>query len=123
MMEKNRNREIAIIIVVALLITAIVVLSMITYFYGVANETFTEVIEDLYPETLIVIEADHEKQYFMMEDANGFKYMVYEDPEDIEVGDVISAIMKRTENGPYYNSSIFKMQYSGFLANEVRRAS
>ena len=69
-------------------------------------------LADLYPTTFVVAEIDNENDLVSLVDYNGNEWL-WEGAEDLEVFDVVAAIMNDGETSSIYDDEIVEIRYCG----------
>ena len=69
---------------------------------------------EIYPQTFMVIESDHDCDVLTLRDFNGFEWFWF-GAEDYEVGDLVSAIMEDNNTVKIFDDEIITIRYSGYI--------
>lgn len=67
-----------------------------------------------YPQTFVVVAADHETDLLTLEDFNGYIWH-FEGAEDWFPGDIAAAIMSDNGTSILYDDTIQQLRYSGYI--------
>lgn len=95
----------------AKLIFAITITSIAAVF-GVTWKTLDEKLPaNYYPQTLKVFAVAESN--FLAETATGIMYTIYESPEDMNVGDLISAVMHKNKTENIIDDYVVDWKYAG----------
>lgn len=86
-------------------------------FCMVASFISLEQESNIYPTTMVVVEATDE--YMIFENGNGFRYFVEQPMEDMVVGDFVSVIMEKNGTKEVYDDVVVQWRYSGFCTNNI----
>ena len=87
-------------------ILAVVVLVMLMV-SGMANA-------EMYPQVMLIVEADREEDIIILEDFNGNQW-VWEGVEDWMVGDVVAVLMDDNNTKDITDDVMMELKYCGWL--------
>lgn len=89
-------------------------ITIVSIMFGSSGNVYFNTIEDIYPETAIVMETDFEADLVTVQTLNGNIFEFY-GVEDYTTGDVVSMIMDSGSTPEVKDDIILSVKYSGYI--------
>lgn len=89
-------------------------ITIVSIMFGSSGNVYFNTIEDIYPETAIIMKTDLEADLVTVQTLNGNCFQFY-GVEDYQAGDIVSMVMDSGSTPEVEDDIILSVKYSGYI--------